>query len=201
VSVVSQVLIANMALSNIGTKSEIASLDENSVEAKQCKLWYDLSRKQALEAFDWGFARKRLTLALHADDAPEDRWAYRYQYPADCITARYIENPGGPTADAVPFEIELSDDGSTKSIVTDMEDAKLIYTFDQQQTGIFSLHFVETLSHLLASHIALKLTGKRSIKGDMIQAYRSLIRVAPAQNANEQIARAPREAESIRARM
>ena len=84
-SVVSQVLIANMALSNIGTKSEIASLDENSVEAKQCKLWYDLSRKQALEAFDWGFARKRLTLALHADDAAkalQDLW-FRQSFGLD----------------------------------------------------------------------------------------------------------------------
>jgi hypothetical protein len=189
-----------MALSNIGTRSTIASFDENSTEAKECKLWYDFSRTQALEAFDWSFARRRLALALHGDDAPEMRWSFRYQYPANCIAARYIENPLGPTADAVPFEIELSEDGNTKSLLTNQEDAVLVYTSDMTQTTMYTSHFVETLSHLLAFHIAIQLTGKRSIKSDMAQMYSALLRAAPAQNANERVGAPPREAEWIRSR-
>ena len=198
---ISSVRIANMALSNVGAASTIESFDEASTEAKQCKLWYDYSRLQALEAFDWSFARKRLVLAAHSDDPPEARWIYRYQYPADCVAARYIENPLGVDADKVPYQVETSDDNGSKTILTNVSDAALVYTFDLQSPALFSAHFVETLSHLLASHIAFTLTGKRTIKGDMIQTYRSLLRAAPAQNANEQSETKPREADWIRGRV
>ncbi len=199
-SVVSDTLIANMALDNVGAKSVIASLNENSPEAKACKLWYDMSRKQALEAYDWSFARRRLTLASHSDAAPELRWNFRYQYPADCLKARMIENPLGHEADAIPFEIELSDDASVKTIVTNEDDAVLIYTGDISQTSLFSMFFVDTLASLLAARIAIKLTGKRTLKGDMIQQYNALLRMAPAHDANEAVGKKPREAEHIRAR-
>lgn len=200
-SVVSDTVIANMALDNIGAKSVIASLSENSPEAKACKLWYDSSRRQALEAFNWSFARRRLTLASHSDDPPEQRWNFRYQYPVDCIKAREIENPMGPDADAIPFTIELDDAATAKTILTDLDDAVLIYTADISSTSLFSMFFVDTLSALLASRIAIKITGKRTLKGDMIQQYNALIRIAPAHDANEAVGKKPREAEHIRGRV
>lgn len=198
---VSETVIANMALDSIGSKSSIASLNEASPEAKACKLWYGMSRRQALEAYNWSFARRRVTLASHSDDAPELRWNFRYQYPADCIKAREIENPLGPDADAVPFTIELSEDASVKTILTDLDDAILIYTADIDDTPLFSMFFVDTLSALLAARIAIKITGKRTLKGDMIQQYNSLLRMAPAHDANEAVGKKPREAEHIRVRV
>jgi len=196
---ISKVLICNMSLSNIGAKSTIESITELSTEAKACNLWYDFSLKQALEAFNWSFARKRFTLAAHGDDAPEDIWAYRYQYPSDCVAAREIVNPAGKDADAVPFEVQISDDG-TKSILTNLDDAELIYTFLQENTTMFSAHFVEMFSYILAAHISFSITGKRTIKGDMLAMARSLLRVAPAQNAREATEEPIREAEWIRGR-
>ena len=93
---ISSVKIANFALSKVGTDSTIETLTENSAEAKACNLWFETARKQALSAYDWPFARKRLALAVHGDDPP-DEWAYRYQYPADCVKARFVENPVGKT--------------------------------------------------------------------------------------------------------
>lgn len=61
---ISNVTISNMALSHIGADSTIESMAESSAEAAQCNLWYDYSRLQVLEAYDWGFARKRLDLAV-----------------------------------------------------------------------------------------------------------------------------------------
>lgn len=198
---VSETTIANMALDSLGSKSVIASLTEASPEAKACKLWYDASRRQALEAFNWSFARRRLTLASHSDAAPEQRWNFRYQYPVDCIKAREIENPLGPDADAIPFTIELDDAATVKTILTDLDDAVLIYTSDISNTSLFSMFFVDTLSALLAARIAIKITGKRTLKGDMIQQYNSLLRIAPAHDANEAVGKKPREAEHIRARV
>lgn len=198
---VSDTFIANAALEQIGAKSGIQSLTENSPEAKACKFWYDFCRVHVLEAYNWGFARKRLALASSSDDPPEGVWAYRYQYPADCVKAREIENPLGPTADAIPFAIEQTSDGSAKTILTNAEQAKLIYTRDVQQTSLFSAHFVDTLAAQLASRIALKLTGKRTIRDDMQKLYNALLLVAPAHDANESVADKPRDAEWVRARV
>ena len=199
-AIVSPTRIGNMALSHIGVSSTIESLTENIPEATQLNLWYDFSREQALEILDWNFARKRQTLALHSDDAPDGVWTFRYQYPADALKVRRMVNPAGKTADAVPFEIENSDDGTEKTIVTNLEDAVAAYTFNLSSTALFSPMFIEAMSFLLASHIAFPLTGSPEIKKEMLQTYVALVRVAQTYNALEGQADAPRDAEHIRDR-
>lgn len=197
---ISAVKIANLALSHIGADSTIEAFTEATAEANVCDLWYDFSRTAVLEGYDWNFARKRITLATHSDAAPDGVWGYRYQYPADCIIARSVCNPAGSDADAVPFSVEQSDNGETKTILTDMEDAILLYTWDQELTDTYSTHFVMALSYRLASHIAFSLTGKSSLQDSMLNKYVSFMLLADASNANERVGSPPREAESIRAR-
>ena len=203
---ISNTLIANMALSHIGA-AQIDSLTEASSEARQVTIWYDYSRLQALEVFDWNFARKRLQLALHGDvisDTSTDPlagvWGFRYQYPGDCVAARKIQNSAAPPDDATPFEVEVSLDGQEKTILSDMEDAVLVYTFDTEHTNLYSPFFVELLSHLLASHIAFSLTGKNKVKENEFAIYQSLVISAPAHNANEMVEAPPRDSEWIRGR-
>lgn len=195
----SNVQIANMALSLIGAKSKIESLDEKSPEAAECKLWFEHARSQALEGFDWSFARKRLQLGLHGDDPP-DTWVYRYDYPADCVAMRKLENPVGRQADAVPFQIETSDNGSQKTILTDLEEAIGVYTFEQKANALYTLHFVDTFAASLAFRIAMPLTGKKAERNNALALFQALLVAAPAQNANEEVEDKPREAEHIRAR-
>lgn len=194
------VSIGNLALIALGNASLIESLSENSVEAKLINELYDQSRKQTLEAFDWSFARKRLVLSTHADDPPDGVWAYRYQYPADCLAFRRIENPMGEEADAIPFTVEPGDDGTTKSILTDLNEAKGIYTFDQELVDLFSSHYVDTLAYSLAYKIAIPLTGSRALQSDMIQLYGAMIRAAPAVDTKEEQKDAPRDTDWIRGR-
>tara|TARA_R110000751_G_scaffold137379_2_gene240811 strand:+ start:8928 stop:9530 length:603 start_codon:yes stop_codon:yes gene_type:complete len=197
---VSAVKIANLALSNIGASSSIEAFSEATAEANATDLWYDFARQSVLAAYPWGFAQKRLTLAAHSDDPPDGVWVYRYQYPSDCLVARSIVNPSGADADAVPFEIESSDDGSTISILTDMASAVLVYTWDLETTSLWSPHFVLTLSYLIAHFIAFPLTGKKTIQQDMLREYIGLLQQADALNANERQGKPPRDADSIRAR-
>jgi|TARA_Y100000310_G_scaffold171987_2_gene172108 hypothetical protein len=197
---ISAVKIANLALSNLGARSSIESFTEETAEANEADLWYNFSREAVLAAYDWSFARKRLTLASHSEDPPDGVWAYRYQYPADCLVARYLVNPAGSGADAVPFEIEADSTGETKTILTDLDDAVLVYTWKLEITDLFSPHFVLCLSFLLAHHMALALTGKKAIRDDMLNRFLLLLLQADAQNANEMVDKPPREAESIRAR-
>lgn len=192
--------IARLALSNIHANSSVEDIDiEQSVEAKQSKLWYDVARKQILADFPWGFARKRLVLATHADAAPENEWVYRYQYPADCITARYIENPAGVDADDIPFEVEGADN-DTDSIVTDLDEAILVYTRDVIDAGRFPAHFDIAFSYLLGHYLAGVISGKAKFKDRMIMAYRNALLVGAGHDANQGRPRQPRDAEAIRVR-
>ena len=211
---VTAVSIANMALSHLGAASTIESFDELSNEAVQCKLWYDIARKEVLEAFDWSFARKRATLAEHAD-GPPDEWAFRYQYPADCIMARSIWNAFGGIGvfglvdatrlsiyqgDVIPFELEASDAGDDLTILTNMEDAILVYTFDQAVPAMFSSHFVKILARNLAAKMAYSITGKQALEDEHFKIAERLIRLAPAYDGNQHGITPPAEATWIRGR-
>ena len=199
--------IANMALSHIGATSTIASLDEKSAAARQANIWYDYSRLQVLEAYNWGFARKRLTLALHADEISETStdplagvWGYRYQYPEDAVKIRKIQNSNAPPDDAVPFAIETNLDGTQKTILCDLQDAVAVYTRDLTSSDLFSAGFVIALSHMLAHQIAFSITGKRSIRLDELQEYRLVLGEAAAADANESVEGPPRDADWVRGR-
>jgi hypothetical protein len=196
----SPVKIGNMALANCGTATTIESFTENSVEAKQIKLWYDFARQQAFEAFDWNFARKRIDLATHSDDAPSNEWVYRYQYPSDALVIRRLENPNGKTDDAVPFEVENSESGEEKTILTDLQDARAVYTFDNQNPDMYSAVFINALASLLASYIGFVLTGKKAVVADNLQRYMVFLRMAEATRANERVEAQPRDTDWIRGR-
>ena len=196
---ISPVRIANMALSNIGARSSIEAFSEDTPEAQQVDLHYDFARRVSLEAFDWSFARKRQALAVHSLAAPEDMWGYRYQYPSDCLICRKLVNPAGEDGDDVPFVVEMASDG-TKSILTDLSEATMIYTFDQIETSMFTTHFIRALSFALAQLIAYPLTGKLQLAQTMWDIFNILVMRAEAAQANEEKAKKPREAEWIRGR-
>lgn len=212
---ISKVKIGNMALSNIGARSSIEDLTENTAEARQINLWYDFARGEALEAFDWSFARRRLTLALHADDPPDGVWGFRYQYPADALVMRFLQSPSNAAStdtifqawdtettagNAVPYVIEIDDAKESKTILTNLEDAIGVYTFDLETTSLFSKLFIQTLAANLGFHIAMALTGKSDIRKEQYDRFLELLTFAPAANANEEVPKAPREAEWIRGR-
>lgn len=100
--------IANRALSLIGTRSTIASLDEASTEAINAQTWYASTRDELLRMAHWNFAKKtaNLTLLKAASGTPENPtpaasaawdpsqpppgWLYSYAYPSDCLLLRRI---------------------------------------------------------------------------------------------------------------
>lgn len=195
----SDVTIANLALSRLRAGT-ISSMGENSPAGKFSSIWYDESRKQLLESFDWGFARRTETLAVHGDAAPTTRWAFRYAMPSGCIVARYIQNPVSITADPVPYQIEMNDAGTESTLVTNVEDAVLIYTYDLSTTTLFSPSFVDALSWLLSYNLAWPLTGKGELQDRAERGFNISMRAAAAHDANEQKYEPRRQASWIEAR-
>jgi hypothetical protein len=103
----SEVDIANRALSSIGTRSQIASLDEGSNESIQVKLLLEPLRDELLRLAPWNCARNfnNLSLICAAPGTPENPfvaavnwnkgippppWAYEYAYPSDCLRPIYV---------------------------------------------------------------------------------------------------------------
>jgi len=200
---VSKVQIANLALGHLGHPNSIESFSEASAEAKQANLWYDFSRKLCLESHNWGFARKRITLATADDDATEGHWTYRYDYPADALVIRKLYNKYYPEdgEDEPPYVVETDDDGDERTIQSDLDSAKALYTFDQQNTALFSNGFISALSYLLAYHMANVITGNNeAVREDMWRKYIGVMRFFAAVDGNQDGRKAPRDAEHIRAR-
>lgn len=197
-SVLTTVQIANLALDHIRAGS-IESFTEASVEARAIKLWFDTCRREVLERHDWAFARKRLALATHSEDPPEGVWSFRYQHPTDCISMRRLRNPAGEQADPVPFAEEAATDG-TRSILTNLDDAIGVYTYDCTNPLVYTPSFVVAFSHCLAWRTAFRITGKRSVAEEQANIYNVTFRLAAAQNANAAASEPPRDAAWIRAR-
>ena len=99
--------IWNSALAAIGTRSDVAGPDENSAEARACRLQYDQVLRQAHRAAYWNFCRKYANLALlkalpgtpenqtswngiWSPDLPPPPWLYTYITPNDCLAMRYV---------------------------------------------------------------------------------------------------------------
>lgn len=196
---IDKVAIGNMALSLIGARSTIGSLDENSAEAAQIKIWYAFALASALQSYNWSFARRRVDLLQYTDDINFPDWNLRYHYPTDCIFLREIENPAGVAADPIPFAIEQDDNG-LQSVLTNQESAKGIITSGAVAEVAFTVPFIDVLVAALASRIAFPLTADRNIQKEMYQLFRTLAFTAPALDANEKVDPQPREAEGIRGR-
>ncbi len=203
---ISDVRIANMALSNLGAE-HMESFTERSTSAIQAQLWYEFSLLQSLEAADWNFARRRVVLNLHGDTIPTASdlawsgvWGYRYVYPGDCVAMRKIQHPASPPDDALPFEIETNINGKEKTILTNQQFAVAVYTYNTPHADLYSPYFVQMLSHVLAANMALSLTGSMEIKNFHAQVGITMGNVAASQNLNEAVEKPPRDADWIRLR-
>lgn len=163
--------ICNMALAYIA-KNRITSLDDNTEEARYCKLFYDHCRKQLLRGYSWGFARKHAVLANLTDSVRG--WLYAYAYPSNCLAVRFIYNEAGASikeSEREEFEICITNSGN-QAICCNIPNALMEYTVNVVDSNVFSDDFVEALARLLASNIALKLTGNSAIGDSQYQMYR-----------------------------
>lgn len=164
----SEVSICNLALSHLGDDATVASIDppEGSAQAEHCARFYPVARNALLEMHPWGFATKRVALAMLTSDTAS--WRYCYATPADALNLLAVL-PADSESDYTnsfgvitnqPFCNELDASGNDV-IYTNQESAVLRYTALVDDPTRFSPLFVLALSHHLASMLAGPL-----IKGD-----------------------------------
>lgn len=177
--------ICNMALGQVAQET-IANVDEQSESARQCRMYYDITRKNLLSTFRWGFAERNARLALVDTTIP--KWAYAYAYPNECLAIHQVFNKErGPVDEAFKddryneYEI-LTINDTMKVIGTDIDLAWASYTADVKNAEAFSSFFCEALAHNLASKLAIPLAGSQSLIQQEYQLYQAAI--AQAMNAS-----------------
>jgi len=109
--------VANQALDAAGVDVTIGDLEEGTREAQVCLRAYRQCLQQLLRVAHWDFARKTAPLVLLADATGNTLsvgtvvpipWIYEYEYPIDCMKARYVPwNPVQSTG-TPPGNISIS---------------------------------------------------------------------------------------------
>lgn len=222
---VTEVDICNMALGASGTRSTISSLAENSAEGRACTLFYANAREQLFRRADWGFARRSMVLVVAKslpgtnktvwdDTLPQPPWLYEYEYPDDCAKVRFIvpqellgvmsQFPESIIPDwrklAVPFELSGYDSQAKRHILTNAKDAIGVYTVRLTDVTLWPGDFVQALVLLLASWLAVPLTGDKELAQGNAGFAEKLISDANSSDAREQVEEKQPDADWLLAR-
>lgn len=189
--------ICNMALSNLG-KGAIANIEEGIEDARACKLFYEPTRRECLRSFPWGFAHRIERLAKVDIDVPG--WDFAYGYPDKCLMIHNIASDASGT-DRVYERFDIVNIGSsTKVVVTDTEQCYADYTWDVEDPELMDSIFLQGFTHLLASKLAMRLTGNPQQVQNEYQLYRAVINQAQLMDAREMEPHTMFESSYIKAR-
>lgn len=196
--------IANMALSRIGNSQRISSLDEASLQAEQCSLFYEHARDFVLRDYPWGFATAFVELA-QVEINPDPRFQYAYAQPQDCLKIRGIVNQAFAGADIwychnlprIPrVEYRVVHGQNQPLIATNASPATLEYTLRITAPEVFDPIFVSALAWKLGAQIAPAISKDANAAQMCEGAYQAEIRQAAAASMNESAA-APRPESSF----
>lgn len=203
--------ICNTALLRVGQLQGITALDNNSPQAKACNKLWELARDATLEAFAWPFAMRRRALQAITNGERGD-WAFAYGLPNDCIAPRHLDqadadnalgayntNPG--ETEQLVFSIEGdATQGSGKVLLTNVEDAVLVYTAKVEEPVRWSPMFRDAMAYRLAADLGFGLAKKERLGFAMMQAFERAIARAAASSFNQQRKEVQPESELILSR-
>jgi hypothetical protein len=179
--------IANMALSRLGTRATVADLTENSTEAREINRWYATIRDELQGLIDWNF--NRVTRALSSSGTAPDRWGYSYAYPSDCLTLWRLDFSGGWywhrwNGLAIPFEI--ASDGTNQFLLCNDTITTAIFSQRITDPAQFSSAFILAFVDCLAAAVALAITQKIDLAERLARHAQDRVERAMVSSANEQ---------------
>lgn len=181
----SQIDVYNMALARIGVyDTAVQDAGEVSKAAQVCTVFYAPMLDYVLQDFPWRFAERRVMLASLG--TPPVNWSYRYAYPSDCITAKYITRSGirsARTDQMIPFQV--GNGGAVREIYCDLQDAELVYTARVTDLNQWGSIAVSALAYRLAAEIAMPMSVKPDIANSALSGYYREVSRAAAINLNE----------------
>lgn len=203
--------LCNIAIGNLGISQFIGNIDEQSNEARVCRIFYDQALNRTLEEMPWGFARAYAD--LQDIGTPPSKWLYRYRYPNDCLFVRDVTQRGmvPVTTDYFDlslfqyinqFDYEIVEDQAAGglSICSNIPEAMITYTKRITSFTLFSALFIDAFGWSLSKDIASPLSAQPAMAEKASQAYTASILKAAARSLNEGRESTQLESEYITAR-
>lgn len=171
--VTSEVTVCNLALADLNAEL-ITALDEDSAEAIQCNLKYEVARDAVLRAHPWNFALGRVAIAS-STDVPVFEFTKTLPLPSDCLRV---------------LKTNEDDEGFTwkvegRNIVCNSSSLKILYIKAVSDVGQFDSLFVMALAARLAAMLAYPLLGDREVQGDMWEIYKQTLTEARGIDSQE----------------
>lgn len=182
----SVVQVCNQALAHLGTTKQIASLVEQSKEARACNLMYEKVRDSLLRRHWWSFNNAWTTVGALTNTHPW--WQYAYQYPSDCLGVRYVANAAHnplmwKKADRIPHQVGY--DSGARVILTNEENAVIVYSARVVDPNVWDVGFADALGWSLAVAMAMPLSGRAQVQNAVIQGWNVTLSSALAADGNE----------------
>jgi hypothetical protein len=187
----SQLALYNMALAACGQDYTLSAVNEESVAAELCELWYENTRQMILRAAHWNSARRfsRLTEEAERDESedwvaadPNPGWYFSYDLPTSMLAARYL-------TDFSQFDIGYDDNGKVLNCNvggTEAVDAPVLcYTVDVTDVTLWEPDLYQAVIYGLAGNITMPLTGKVNRARANFELANAILLQARAANANE----------------
>lgn len=183
---VSRLEVSNLAIAHLPA-SPIASVEENSLEARECRRFYPRVVADMLEGpHDWSFANQRATLAALATNDRENEWLYAYALPSNMGSPiRVLPDfeglglglpvplPGEPYAEAWAvtgghFETPYIIEGTT--LYSNVENAVLEYSVNDLAGLSVSQLVITAMGLDLASRLAVPVKKNEEREARLINA-------------------------------
>ncbi len=193
--------VYNLAIYKLAQSVGIPTLADRSKAADVFNRLYDPMRQLVLTERVWPWSLRAAALAPAAE-APQPPWAYRYQYPNDCLTAMAVlpvdqigTAPLSSFADegymrniaafSHRWEMSYGEDGTT--INCSGPNAWLVYAVDVQDESRFSPHFVNCLATRMAAEAGPPIIGEAGLnnKSQLLQEYTLAMSYGGAHASNQ----------------
>lgn len=179
----SDVEVANYALTKLGSSERITAFDQDSPNARTLASVYQKAKRAILRRYQWGFATRRAQLAAHVN---QTEWGSLNRFPVPTGMIRLLfDNETGQHTD---WRIE-SDATDTKFIVTsDSGPLDIKYIYDVAAPDLYDDLFVEALASKIALEICDEVTGSGAKKESLRIDYRDAIAEAKNIGSIESVA-------------
>jgi hypothetical protein len=183
---ISEVSIANAALSKLGSSRKLESLTQNDPNARTMNASFTRIRDALLRRYTWGFSIRRASIAA---DGTQTVWGShnRYSLPNDFLRL----TRDNETGQAVDWRIEGGDEGDGSFIISDDDSPlEIRYVARVEDPNAFDSLFVEAFASWLAHDACKEITGstdlKRNLKQDLDDAIADATRVGAIEKPAEE---------------
>lgn len=174
--------VCNLALSSLGQRGAISSIDppDNTAHSEKCADFFPIARDVSMadERIVWSFATRRSEASALVSEALD--YDYAYAKPAGLLRVVAVL-PAGATSyqHGVEFTVEAG------QILTKTPAAQIVYIVRETDTTKWTPAYTHAVVQLLSHYLAGPVTQSLKLSEQMLMRYDQAIARAATQDANQ----------------